>query len=225
VVGRLTEIAELPDLQHLVLDTDPVLVGPPAQALFSPCTVEHTSSAECRAWDDIGPGPVCRTYRYALTRHWDPGLPPAVFVMLNPSVADAFKTDPTIIRCLGFARSWECGGLLVLNAFGLRSTSPMPLRRHVDPVGPDNGRVIEAALAAGGLGPVVTGWGTNIAMRRDNRGDRLIELLRAAGVKPHYLRLNDDGSPQHPLFARGELVPTPFPDPRTPAVSREGGHG
>ncbi len=51
-----------------------------------------------------------RTYRYALERRWSETAP-AVFVMLNPSTADAFADDPTIRRCLAFARREGCGGL------------------------------------------------------------------------------------------------------------------
>jgi len=46
----------------------------------------------------------CGLFRYSLTREWFPALPPLGFVMLNPSTADAIADDPTIRRCVGFAR-------------------------------------------------------------------------------------------------------------------------
>ncbi|WP_030186512.1 DUF1643 domain-containing protein, partial [Streptomyces capuensis] len=42
-----------------------------------------------------------RIYRYLLTRVWDPSRPLLVYLMLNPSTADATTADPTIRRCTG----------------------------------------------------------------------------------------------------------------------------
>ena len=58
----------------------------------------------------------CGRYRYRLTRRWGDGGAVA-FVMLNPSTADAEKDDPTIRRCIGFAREWRFGRLIVVNLF------------------------------------------------------------------------------------------------------------
>lgn len=57
----------------------------------------------------------CKMYRYLLRRAWDESLPTALFVMLNPSTADAEVDDPTIRRCMGFARSWGMGSIEVVN--------------------------------------------------------------------------------------------------------------
>ena len=54
----------------------------------------------------------CGCYRYALWRRWEPG-PQVLFIMLNPSTADELTDDPTIRRCIGFARSWGFGSLAV----------------------------------------------------------------------------------------------------------------
>lgn len=47
-------------------------------------------------------------FRYWLTREWSPDLGQKprrlCFVMLNPSTADASEDDPTIRKCIGFAR-------------------------------------------------------------------------------------------------------------------------
>ncbi|HHC7270859.1 TPA: DUF1643 domain-containing protein [Vibrio parahaemolyticus] len=57
----------------------------------------------------------CRTYRYELWRIWDEQKPYAMFVGLNPSTADETEDDPTIRRCIYFAKSWGYGGLCMAN--------------------------------------------------------------------------------------------------------------
>jgi len=63
-------------------------------------------------------------YRYLLWREWDGNAPRVVFVMLNPSRADANTDDPRLRRCLGFARSWGCGAIEVVNLFAYRASRP-----------------------------------------------------------------------------------------------------
>lgn len=157
----------------------------------------HAATLDEQATATFSP---CRTYRYALTRRWHPDWPLAAFVMCNPSTADAFRVDPTVQRCIGRARAWGAGGLLVLNIFALRSTDPKALYDHADPVGPDNDRVIaeHLSLAADPLGPVVVAWGTHGALH--DRGHRVDALLRARGVRPVCLGTTRQGFPRHPLY-------------------------
>jgi hypothetical protein len=79
----------------------------------------------------------CGTYRYRLGRRWAEG-PVDVWIMLNPSTADATVDDRTIRRCMEFSRRWGAGALVVGNLFALRATDPAELVRHPDPIGPDN---------------------------------------------------------------------------------------
>ena len=69
----------------------------------------------------------CGTYRYTLWRRWS-FVPPATFVLLNPSTADATRNDPTVERCERRARELGCGGIRVANLFALRSTDPARYR-------------------------------------------------------------------------------------------------
>lgn len=149
----------------------------------------------------------CGAYRYSLSRPLQDilgGKPPAVFLMLNPSTADASLDDPTIRRCRSFARSWACNGFLVVNLYALRSPDPSALWQHSDPVGPDNDRHILEALADSP--DVVCAWGTNA---KAGRVTAVRAMLSGAGARLWCLGSTKDGSPRHPLYVAGTqpLVP------------------
>lgn len=145
----------------------------------------------------------CKAYRYRLWRKWG-DQPPAVFVMLNPSTADEIKNDPTVERCERRARAMGFGGLRVANIFALRSTDPAALYQHADPVGPDNDAAIIESVAGAGI--VVCAWGGHGNL--NDRGAAVLALLRGAGVVPHFLKLNSDGTPKHPLYVAYNVLPT-----------------
>lgn len=162
-----------------------------------------------RGWasfDDSG------TYRYTLHRRWDPepGLLTRAggrvcFCLLNPSTADARVLDPTLTRCLGFARRWGFGHMEVVNAFALRSTQPAALKKHADPVGPRNDHAIRRAAARADL--VVVGWGAHA--RLAGRHDAVVGLL--SGVcEPMCWTRTKDGYPGHPLYLRSDAGIVPF---------------
>lgn len=56
-----------------------------------------------------------RKYRYVLSRNWDETKPTVLFIGLNPSIADESEDDPTIRRCINFAKDWGYGGILMTN--------------------------------------------------------------------------------------------------------------
>jgi hypothetical protein len=74
---------------------------------------------------------VDNEFRWWLCRRWDESLPPLIFVMLNPSTADAHVDDPTIRRCIGFAQSKCYGAIGVVNLFPYRATSPADLHAWI----------------------------------------------------------------------------------------------
>lgn len=149
----------------------------------------------------------CRRYRYRLWRTWDEGKLPVVYVMLNPSIADDQQDDATITRCIERARRLGAGGIIVMNLFSFVSTNPRGLRAAEDPVGPDTDAELLAACR--GALHVICGWGNHGKYR--DRGAQLLSLLRANGIRPKALHINDDGSPKHPLYIGYDVQPFDMP--------------
>lgn len=141
----------------------------------------------------------CGTYRYHLTRTWAADEPVAAFVMLNPSTADAHEDDPTIRKCIGFAKRWGCGSIEVVNVFALRSTDPAGIGRAIlaglDPVGPENDGAVEGAMLRAGL--LVLAWGANDV---GARGRAMYERARDLRRETLCIGVTKDGSPRHPLM-------------------------
>lgn len=138
-------------------------------------------------------------YRYRLWRTWDFSKPKVMFVMLNPSTADADEDDPTIRRCIGFAQDWGYGGLLVGNLFAFRATNAWKIRLEADPVGPENDEhLLAMALEAG---RIVCAWGGHGPYLHQDR--HVCELLKAQGYALYCLGINRvNGDPKHPLYLR-----------------------
>ena len=154
----------------------------------------------------FGPEGETSPYRYRLWREWDPNLPKAVFIMLNPSTADATKDDPTVAKCGRYARKWGYGGYYVLNVFAFRSTDPKALYTHPDPIGPDNDKhIVEVTKTAG---VVIAAWGNHAKLK--GRFQAVRELLAEHNVSLHYLKMNSTGEPSHPLYLKETLTPTPW---------------
>lgn len=145
----------------------------------------------------------CGLYRYWLLRRWDPGLPTAGFIMLNPSTADHEFDDPTIRKCVEFARTWGCGGIEVVNLFALRATDPKELGRFKgDVVGLDNDLNIGDVLTR--CKPLVAAWGNNVPRKLLDRVAAVKRIMVEAGRPVHCLKKNQNGSPGHPLYIKGD---------------------
>jgi hypothetical protein len=138
----------------------------------------------------------CETWRYLLTRVWDPAGPRALFVMLNPSTATEVQNDPTVERCERRARALGFGAFRVTNIFAFRATDPRVMRAAADPVGPENDAAITGSL--GWAGQVICAWGNH--GQHMGRGAQVAALLRAAGAEPWVLGLTGAGQPVHPLY-------------------------
>ena len=81
-------------------------------------------------------------YRYKLSRTWDSTKPTILFIGLNPSIADETIDDPTITRCINYAKAWGYGTLLMTNLLAFRSTYPKDIYLVDDPIGDENDNYI-----------------------------------------------------------------------------------
>lgn len=150
----------------------------------------------------------CGKFRYWLMRRWAPG-PRLLFVMLNPSTADAEVDDATIRRCTSFASKAGFGSLAVVNLFAFRATQPADLARTGWPVGPEADSYIRSALD--GSQAVCAAWGA-IGSRNaaEQRVQVVVPLIHAAGHALQCLRITRSGYPQHPLYLPGDCTLQPY---------------
>ena len=152
----------------------------------------------------------CKRYRYRLVRTWDASLPVLVFVMLNPSIADAEQDDPTIRKCIGFAQRLGYGGIVVVNLFAWRATDPKALYRQgfmsdYPTVGPENDRFIELSVTEPNT-HVVFAWGgqgqryiqRTIDVKRRIRGARFNRFSSTNVFCLGYSK--NTRQPRHPLM-------------------------
>lgn len=147
-------------------------------------------------------------YRYQLLRRWDVTQPSMIFIMCNPSTADAKVDDPTIVRCMGFARRENCGGITVINRFALRSTRPEHLLHHPDPVGPQNRDFWRLTLDYHHRGPVVAAWGASTPPELEDTP--LPETVGTDRTGWLTLGYTLTGHPRHPLYVKNSTPLVPF---------------
>ena len=161
----------------------------------------------------------CGKYRYLLRRGDRHAEKKCLFIMLNPSTADAERDDPTIRRCRSFAERWGYGELLVVNLFAYRATSPKELRSADDPVGPDNRHWVERAVRAASceydydreedVPPfVVCAWGNHGSYMGQDQ--TMLGWLEAFGVEPSCLSTTKARQPGHPLYLPQRTLPMPY---------------
>lgn len=154
-------------------------------------------------------------YRYSLWRHWGAGAERVVFVMLNPSTADADEDDPTIRRCVSFGQREGFDGLEVLNLYALRATDPKVVERalgalpEADVRGPDNDWHWERVLSVSGL--VILGWGAKPFATLSETQETMLKLFERRGGRLTCLGLTKDGRPGHPLYLKSDAPLRAYP--------------
>ena len=166
----------------------------PNKTLFAPLELSNALLSECD------------TYRYLLTRTWGAGNR-LCWIMLNPSTADAHNDDPTIRRCVRFAKDWGFGSISVVNLFALRATDPSELPKHDDPFG--RGNNVAILSAAMHCHRVVAAWGVHGELY--GRDVEVLALLAHHGIGVCCLDTTKAGHPRHPLFMPADAELTTYP--------------
>ena len=131
------------------------------------------------------------------------------FVALNPSTADGQFDDPTVRRCVGFAKSWGFGKIVIANLFALRSSHPSLLSRDDDPIGPQNDWWLSELSVRFNF--TIAAWGVHGSLKE--RAARVMPKL----VNVHHLGLTTAGHPRHPLYLPKSARPVQFPVGALPA--------
>ncbi len=147
-----------------------------------------------------------RRYRYRLSRVWSPSNPGLVWVLLNPSTADASSVDPTLRRVLTFSRRWGFGAAVVVNLFALRAANPADLASVEDPTGPLNDAAIRGAVTSSDQ--IVVGWGNHGDV--ENRAASVMGYLATSGRTLLALGVTKIGQPRHPLYVPGSVQARPW---------------
>lgn len=143
----------------------------------------------------------CGRYREWLIREWDANLSKVNFIMLNPSTADADKDDPTINKCMRFAKKWGYGGIIVTNIFDFRATDPEEMLKSKQPSSENN--IFNCLSIARQTELVVCAWGNKGLYKK--RGLTMLKALKNYGVEPMGLKVNETGMPAHPLYLSEKL--------------------
>ncbi len=153
----------------------------------------------------------CNLFRYKLTRDWfneGEKRNNLLFIMLNPSTADAEVFDPTVRRCFGYAQDWGFNSMSVANIFAYRATDPKDMLNArdngVNIVGNDNNKaIIELSTEAN---RIVCAWGSHKWSKE--RSNEVLNILRQQNLTEVYcLKKSKDGSPCHPLYLKKDLIP------------------
>ncbi|MBT8218993.1 MAG: DUF1643 domain-containing protein [Bacteroidia bacterium] len=131
-------------------------------------------------------------YRYMLTRCWQPEGRSVMFIGLNPSTADDRQDDPTIHKCIKFAKRWGYGSLVVTNLFAYRATDPKDLLNTTDPIGTENDAYI--LKKARQVDQIVCAWGNMGTLY--NRAQEVMSFIPTSSA----IRINRTGQPSHPLY-------------------------
>ena len=143
-----------------------------------------------------------KIHRYVLIREWDLNKPSLMIVSLNPSTADEKINDPTIRRCLGFAKRWGFGKLFVTNLFSLRATLPTDLFNSKNPIGNKNDYWLKKLSK--NVNKVVLAYGNHGKFKE--RHDEILKIID----NPYCIKKSKTGMPMHPLYLKYTKKPISY---------------
>lgn len=151
-----------------------------------------------------------RTHRYSLWRKWDENKPCILFIGLNPSRADETYNDPTIRRCINFAKAWGYGGMYFLNLYSYRTPEVKALKSYLK--SPEAYLHLETVCHLENTikfcDKVVCCWGSwDFISLAEEMIDTLIKIENKI---PYCFGINNNGSPKHPLYLKSDTQLIPY---------------
>ncbi len=163
----------------------------------------------------------CRFYRWILKRELSSGKKSLVFIGLNPSKANSFNNDRTLVRIINFCSRWNYNNIYIINLFGLISKSPSQLSKSNDPIGGNNDLITLLTLQFWLKNincDLWLGWGDKGHLNgRDREVLKIIKKLSTFNsYEKNYSRrilslgLSKKGNPRHPLYMPNESLLRPL---------------
>jgi hypothetical protein len=144
-----------------------------------------------------------RKHRLKLWRHIkqdDVHLIPlgVLFIGLNPSTANETEDDPTIRRCVGFAKDWGFSMMFMGNLFSYVTSNPKELTvANCLEYHEQNWNSLKQM--SGDCTRVVYCWGVHGDLH--GKGEAIVEFLDPYLLcEPVCFGINKNGQPRHPLY-------------------------
>ena len=163
----------------------------------------------------------CGSYRWILKRELLNGKKTVVFIGLNPSKANSFNNDRTLVRIINFCSRWDYKNIYIINLFGLISKSPFQLSKSIDPIGLNNDLITLITLRFWQKNincDLWLGWGDKGQLYGRNR--EVIKMIKdlsnlKSSQNNYYgrilsLGISKKGNPLHPLYIPNESFLRPF---------------
>jgi len=135
-----------------------------------------------------------------------------VFVLLNPSMANAFADDRTVSKCVRFAELWGFDVAEIVNLWSIRTPYPEDMKHAVERGdGPTNDEQILHAISRPNVKRVVAGWGRYGSIDGGVRAEYVTGILQGVQAVKQFeivaLRKLPSGAPIHPLSRGKEYIP------------------
>lgn len=147
---------------------------------------------------------ACSLYRFWLCREWGVAAPFGLFLLHNPSTADALLMDPTTLVCHNLALQWGWRGFGIVNLNPFIATDIDKVLSPSEMADSDNDRWIRKACSAADVIVLASGEdGYALTLRKlqeqQIRGPfHAIDRLKGGGFK-------------HPMYSDLKKYPAPQP--------------
>ena len=152
----------------------------------------------------------CGNFRFWLCREWGVKNPFGVFLLSNPSYADALRLDTTNMICSNLAVLWGWRGFGIVNIIPAVSTAPINSATVTSTIGAENDEWIIKSRSFSDVFVLAVGNDRHVEMQSAIKRLKLpgpfhsIDKKNAEGGYPHPSSFKDRGKyPQTPNMISG----------------------